>query len=71
MLAVNFVSDTPHLKSSTMELVTVQDPPFLCLLLLTLSTVSSLPQVNLHVCVCARVRAYVCVRAYIYMDVWV
>lgn len=44
-----------------MGLVTVQDSPFLRLLLLTVSTVSSLPQVNLRVCVCARVHVYMCV----------
>ena len=32
--------------------VTAQDSPFLCFLLLTLPTVSRLPQVNVCVCVC-------------------
>ena len=41
--------------------VTAQDSPFLRLLLLTLPAVSSLPQVDMHTCVCVCVCTYVCV----------
>ena len=44
----------------------IQDSPF-CLLLLTLPTVSSLPQVNLCVCVCV----CVCARmSHVYASIW-
>ena len=42
---------------------TAQDSPFLCLLLLTLPSVSSLPQVKVCVCVCICVFVCVCVCA--------
>ena len=43
--------------------VTAQGSPFLCLILLTLPTVSSLPQANLCVRACVYVFVCACVRA--------
>ena len=40
--------------------VTAQDSPFLCLLLLTLASVSCLPQVNVCMCACVHMCACVC-----------
>ena len=45
--------------------VTAQDSPFLRLLLLTLPAVSSLPQVDMHTCVCVCVYICVCVCAHL------
>ena len=67
-----------HYQEFVLLQVTAQDSPVLCLLLLTLPSVSSLPQGCVRVCVCACMCVYVClcvcvcvcVRACVCVCVW-